>query len=76
MVGKYLAWKFLFLSSFLNNYQWTFEKIVFQQAMSISSGAKTKHRGSQGEKLTKRGIETTAVEQKKYNKNIQTLLAN
>ena len=39
----YLAWIFLFLCSFLNNYPWTFEKIVFQQAVSIKSGAKTKN---------------------------------
>ena len=31
--------------------------------------------GSQGKKLAKCGIETTAVTQKKYNKNIKTLLA-
>ena len=71
----YLAWIFLFLNSFLNNYPWTFEKIVFQQAMSIKRVAKTKNEGSQGEKLAKRGIETTAFMQKKYKKNIETLLA-
>ena len=49
---------------------------VFQQAMSIKSGAKTKKiRGLQGEKLVECGNETTAVTQKKYNKNIETLLA-
>ena len=32
--------------------------------MSIKSEAKTKNQGSQGEKLAKRGIETTAVTQK------------
>ena len=38
---------------------------VFQQAMSIKSGAKTKKiRGLQGEKLVKCGNETTAVTQK------------
>ena len=41
----YSAWSFLFLCSFLNNYPWTFEKIRFQQAMSIKSGAKTKKLG-------------------------------
>ena len=40
------------------------KKIVFQQAMSIKSGLKQKIRGLQGEKLAKRGIETTAVTQK------------
>ena len=44
------------------------KKFVFQQAMSIKSEAKTKNLGvttrSQGEKLAKRGIETTAVTQK------------
>ena len=40
------AWKFLFLCSFLNNYPWTFEKkFVFQQALSIKSGGKTKKLG-------------------------------
>ena len=72
------AWKFLFLCSFLK--KWLpmniRKKFDFQQAMSIKSGAKTKkNRGSQGEKLAKRGNETTAVAQKKYNKNIETLLA-
>ena len=38
-------------------------------------GLKQNIRGSQGEKLAKRGIETTAVTQKKYNKNIETLPA-
>ena len=39
-----LAWKFLFLCSFLKTYPWTFEKkFDFQQAMSIKSGAKTKN---------------------------------
>ena len=38
------AWNFLFLCSFLNNYPWTFEKkIVFQQALSLKSGAQTKN---------------------------------
>ena len=37
-----LAWKFLFLCSFLNNYPWTFEKFFFQKAIGIKSGAKTK----------------------------------
>ena len=36
---------------------------------------KQKKLGSQGEKLAKRGIETTAVTQKKHNKNRETLLA-
>ena len=36
---------------------------------------KQKITGSQGEKLAKCGIETTAVMQKKYNKNIKTVLA-
>ena len=40
------------------------KKFVFQQAMSMKSEAKTKNVGSQGEKLAKRGIETTAVTQK------------
>ena len=42
------------------------KKFIFQQAVSIKSGAKTKniYKGSQGEKLAKRGIETTAVTQK------------
>ena len=51
------------------------KKFVVQQAMSIKSEAKTKITGSQGEKLAKRGNETTAVTQKKYNKTIETLLA-
>ena len=51
------------------------KKFVFQQAMNIKGEAKTKITGLQGEKLAKRGIETTAVTQKKYNKNIETLLA-
>ena len=52
------------------------KKFVFQQALSIKSGAKTKKiTGSQGEKLAKHGIKTTAVTQKKYNKNMETLLA-
>ena len=37
---------------------------VFQQALNIKSGAKRKIRGSQGEKLAKRGIGTTEVAQK------------
>ena len=45
------------------------KKFVFQQAMSIKSEAKTKKNwGSQGEKLAKRGIETTAVTQKSTTK--------
>ena len=40
------------------------KKFVFQQALSIKSEAETKKLGSQGEKLAKRGIETTAVTQK------------
>ena len=63
-LDTYLAWAFLFLCSFLNNYPWTLKKFVFQQAVSIKNGTKTKIRGSQGEKLAKRGIETAAVTQK------------
>ena len=45
------------------------KKFVFQQAMSIKSWAKTnKIWGSQGEKLAKCGIETTAVTQKSTTK--------
>ena len=44
------------------------KKFVFQQAMSIKSEAKTKITGSQGEKLAKGGIETTAVTQKSTTK--------
>ena len=41
------------------------KKIVFQQAMNKKSGTKTKkNRGAQCEKLAKRGIEITAVDQK------------
>ena len=43
--------------------------------MSIKSEAETNKLGWQGEKFAKRGIETTAVTQKKYNKNLETLLA-
>ena len=71
----YLAWTFLFLYSFLNNYPWTFEKNSFFNKLWIYRvGLKQKIRRSQGEKLAKRGIKTTAVTQKKYNKNIETLL--
>ena len=46
------------------------KKFVFQQAMSIKSEAKTKKKwGSQGEKLAKRVIETTAVTQKSTTKS-------
>ena len=48
--------------------------IVFPRALSVQSEAKTKNQGVAGEKLAKHGIETTAVTQKKYNKNIETLL--
>ena len=44
------------------------KKFDFQLAMSIKSGAKTKNWGSQGEKLAKRGNETTAVAQKSTTK--------
>ena len=49
---------------------------VFQQAISIKSGAETKkNRESPGEKLAKLGIETTYCSRaKKYSKNIETLL--
>ena len=44
------------------------KKFEFQQAMSIKSGLKQKIRRSQGEKLAKRGNETTAVAQKSTTK--------
>ena len=72
----FLAWTFLFLCSFLNNYPWTSEKNSFFNILWVQRvGLKQKNWGSQGEKLAKRGIETTAVTQKKYNKNLETLLA-
>ena len=43
-------------------------KCVSTSSISIKSGAKTKNRGSQGETLAKRGIETTAVAQKSTTK--------
>ena len=61
----YLAWTFLFLCSFLNNYPWTFEKnSVFNKLWVWRVGPKQKIRGSQVEKLAKPGIESTAVTQK------------
>ena len=48
------------------------KKFVFQQAMSRKSEAKTKKSGGRrGEKLAKRGIETTAVTQKKSTTKIE-----
>ena len=44
------------------------KKVEFQQATSIESEAEAKSWGSQGEKLAKRGIETTAVTQKSTTK--------
>ena len=52
----------LFISQQLPTNIW--KKIVFQQAMSLKSGAKTKVRGSRGEMLAKLHNETTAVAQK------------
>ena len=46
----------------------TRKKMVFQQAMSIKSGAGQKNRGSLGETLAIRGFETTAVVQKSTTK--------
>ena len=60
-----LAWKFLFLCSFFKNCPWTFEKnSIFNKLWASRVGLKEKIRGSQGEKLAKRGNETTAVAQK------------
>ena len=60
-----LAWKFLFLCSFFKNCPWTFEKnSIFNKLWASRVGLKEKIRGSQGEKLAKRGNETTAVARK------------
>ena len=63
-----LAWKFFFSVPFSKITHEHSKKFDFQQAMSIKSGAKQKIRGSQGEKLAKRGNETTAVAQKSTTK--------
>ena len=65
----YLAWTFLFPCSFLNNYPWTSEKnSFFNKLWVLIVRLKQKIGGSQGEKLAKRGIETTAVTQKSTTK--------
>ena len=71
-----LAWKFLFLCSFLKTYPWTLKakRSFFNKLRAQRIGLKQKVRGSQGEKLAKRGIEKLQS-RKKYNKNIETLLA-
>ena len=70
----YLAWTFLFLCSFLNNYPWTLEKFVFQQALSIKSGAKTKNQGVAGWKVGQTWHRDNCSHAK-CNKNTETLLA-
>ena len=71
----YSDWTFFFLCSFLNNYPWTLEKFVFQQALSIKRGAKTKNQGVAGWKVGQTWHRDNWSHAKKYKKNIQTLLA-
>ena len=72
----HLAWTFLFLCSFLNNYPWTSDKkFVFQQGMNIKSEAKTKKLGVAGWKVGQTWHRNICSHAKKYNKNIETLLA-
>ena len=72
----YLAWTFLFLYSFLNNYPWTFEKNSFFNKLwiCIKSGAKTKNQGFAGWKVGQTWHQDNCSHAKKYNKNIKTLL--
>ena len=51
------------------------KKFVLQQAMSIMSGAKTKHQGVAGWKVGQTWHRDNCSHAKKYNKNIETLLA-
>ena len=59
------------------------KKFVFLQALSIRKAVKTKNWGSQGEKLGGQGVKNygqtwhrdNCSHAKKYNKNIETLLA-
>ena len=69
-----LAWKFVFLCSFLRNFPLTLEKIVFQQATGKRVGLKQKIRGRRGKSwpnVASRQLQS----RKKYYKNIETLLA-
>ena len=51
------------------------KKIVFQQAMNIKSEAKTKNQGVAGWKVGQTWHRNNCSHEKKYNKNIKTLLA-
>ena len=50
------------------------KKFVFQQAMSIKSGAKTKNHGVAGRKVGQTWHRNNCSHAKKYNKTIETLL--
>ena len=72
----YLAWTFLFLSSFLNNYPWILEKnSFFDHLWVIKSEAKIKNHGVAGWKVGQTWHRNNCSHAKKYNKNIETLPA-
>ena len=71
-----LAWKFLFLCSFLKKYPWTFKKIQFSTSYEHKEWAKNKKLGDRRVKSWP-NVATKQLQshKKKYNKNIETLLA-
>ena len=71
----YLAWTFLFLCSFLNNYPWTFEKKSFFNQLYKKWAENKKKLGVAGWKVGQTWHWDNCSHTKKYNKNTEKLLA-